>query len=640
MIDIRATRALAVAIATVLAASVVSGAAPAPPAPPRVATPAPPQDLADSLRLLAQLATTRGSQTDSARLARFSDLYWTASLRQSPELSTYGGYPGLNDRWSDRSDEGLALGRRLAREELAALAAIDRSHLGTAEQVTYDLARRGLDLRIEGERFHDEALLVGPMDGIDLDLLQVLEAMPTRTRGDFEDRLRRLRGWPRVVDQVLAQLDKGLAAGITPPRITLHDVPERVRGLLAADPWQSPVLKTFQKLPETIPAAEQQRLRGEAARVFTEQVAPALRKLHDYLAETYVPRARASIAMSDLPDGRAWYVHELRANTTTDLSPEQIHDLGLAEVRRIRGEMDELIASTGFAGGFADFCRFLRTDPRFFYDRPEDLVAAYRDITKRIDPELVRLFGRLPRLPYGVKAMEGPGTRSAPSAYYTNGSLAAGQPGWFLVNTYDLRSRPKWEMEALALHESVPGHHLQWALAEEIEGLPEWRRWDVYPAFAEGWGLYAESLGSELGLYQDPYSRFGQLANEVWRAIRLVVDTGLHAQGWTRQQAVDYCRANSPRPDHDIEVEIDRYISQPGTAPVYKLGALELQKLRRYAQQELGARFDIRAFHEQVLGHGQLPLDVLDKSIRTWVAQTKAGQAKGAGAPVAWPSST
>jgi uncharacterized protein (DUF885 family) len=328
--------------------------------------------------------------------------------------------------------------------------------------------------------------------------------------------------------------------------------------------------------------------------------------------------------MSDLPDGRAWYAFALRVNTTTDLSPEKIHAIGLAEVRRIRGEMDELIASTGFKGSFAEFCRFLRTDPRFFYDRPEDLVAGYRDVTKRIDPELMRLFGRLPRLPYGVKAMEGPGTKSAPSAYYSNGSFSAGLPGWFLVNTYDLKSRPKWDMETLALHESVPGHHLQYALAEELEGLPEWRRWDVYPAFSEGWALYAESLGSELGLYRDPYSRFGRLSAEVWRAIRLVVDTGLHAMGWTRKQAIDYCRATSARPDHDIEVEIDRYITQPGTAPVYKLGELELQELRRYAEKELGASFDIRAFHDQVLGHGQLPLDLLDKSIRGWVAEAKA----------------
>jgi uncharacterized protein (DUF885 family) len=618
----RATPLLAIAAAGAITAT-------APPSVPHPAS-AGPADLVEAARQLSRLAAAVGTESETARFTRFSDLYWAAAMLETPDFATFVGYPGLNDRWPDLSAEGIALRRRIAREERAALASIDRSRLGSAEQVNYDLARRSLEMEIEGERFHGELLLIGPMNGIDLDLPEVLGEMPARTAGDYEIMLERLRRFPRLVEQVLARLAAGLAAGITPPRITLRDVPERVRGLLADDPWKSPVLQAFQKLPETLPAADRERLRGEAARVFTEQVAPSLRKLHEYLATTYVPRARESIAMSDLPDGRAWYAFALRLNTTTDLSPEKIHQLGLAEVRRIRGEMDELIAATGFKGSFADFCRFLRTDPRFFYDRPEDLVAGYRDVTKRIDPELIRLFGRLPRLPYGVKAMEGPGTRSAPSAYYSGGSFAAGLPGWFLVNTYDLKSRPKWDMEALALHESVPGHHLQTSLAHELEGQPEWRKWDVYPAFSEGWALYAESLGRELGLYKDPYSRFGRLSAEVWRAIRLVVDTGLHASGWTRQQAIDYCKANSAKPDHDVVVEVDRYITQPGTAPVYKLGELELQELRRYAERELGARFDIRAFHDQVLGRGPLPLDLLDKSIRAWVAEEKAaGRAPG-----------
>jgi uncharacterized protein (DUF885 family) len=606
----RATPVLA--LASLLSASVPSPVSAVPP------------DLAASERLIARFAGTRGPESESARLRRFFDLYWTTQLREFPDQATFVGYPGLNDRWPDLSAEAVALIHRIAREERTALASIDRSRLTAAEQVDYDLARRHLELQIEGERFRSEVLLIDPLNGIDEELVELLDAMPARTVLDYEAQLARLRGFPKAVDQTLAQLGKGLAAGITPPRVTLRDVPERVKSLVTGDPWKSPVLRTFQKLPEAIPAPDQERLRREAARVFAERVAPALRKLHDYLARTYVPGARESIAMSDLPDGRAWYAYELRSNTTTDLSPAQIHQLGLAEVRRIRREMDELIASTGFAGSFADFSRFLRTDPRFFYDRAEDLLAGYRDIAKRIDPELVRLFGRLPWLPYGVKAMEGPGTKSAPSAYYTSGSLATGMPGWFLVNTYDLRSRPKWQMEALALHESVPGHHLQLALAEELEELPEWRRWDVYPAFAEGWGLYAESLGNELGLYRDPYSHFGQLNAEVWRAIRMVVDTGLHAMGWSRRQAIDYCKANSARPEPDIEVEIDRYIVQPGSAPVYKLGELKLKELRRYAAAELGASFDVRAFHDHVLGHGQLPLDLLDQSVRAWVAEAKA----------------
>jgi uncharacterized protein (DUF885 family) len=587
-----------------------------------------PPDLAESARQVEQLAAARGRESESARLKKFFDLYWAIHLREFPSEATYTGAPGFNDLWPDISPEAVALLHRITRTELAALSSIDRSRLTAAEQIDADLARRRLEMQIEGERFHElapfhnEYLLIDQLDGLDQELVQRLAYMPARGAADYETMLALLRGFPKAVDQTLAQLARGLAAGITPPRVTLRGVPERVLSLIADDPSKSPVLKPFQKMPETIPAAERERLRREAARVFTQQVAPAVRKLHDYLARTYVPQARTSIAMSDLPDGKAWYAYLLRLHTTTDLTPERIHRLGLAEVQRIRKEMDAVIASTGFKGSFADFCRFLRTDPRFFYDRPEDMVAGYRDIAKRIDPELMRLFGRLPRLPYGVKAMEGEAAKAAPSGYYDNGSFAAGQPGWFLVNTYDLKSRPKWEMEALTLHESVPGHHLQISLAAEIDA-PEWRKQDVYPAFSEGWGLYAESLGDEIGLYKDPYSRFGRLSNEIWRALRLVVDTGLHTMGWSRRQAIDYCTQNSARTAHVVEAEIDRYIVQPGTAPVYKIGELKILELRGYAQRELGPKFDLRAFHDHVLGSGDLPLDILEKKIKEWVAETK-----------------
>lgn len=585
-----------------------------------------PPDLAKSSRELQRFPATKGQGSESERLKRFFDLYWFIRMRQFPDLATYLGYPGLNDRLPDLSPETIALIHRIAREQLVALSSIDRARLTAAEQLNYDLARRRIETNIEGERFHDlepfrnEYLLINPMMGVDGSLTGLLGYMPTRTVRDYEDMLARLRGFSTAVDQTIALLGKGLAAGITPPRVTLRGVAERIRNKPADDPTKSPLLVPFQEMPETIPIAERERLRREALRIVEGQVAPALRKLHDYVANTYIPGARETIAMSDLPDGKAWYAYSLRSNTTTDLTPEQIHQLGLSEVKRIRKEMDALIASTGFAGSFEEFSSFLRTDPRFFYDKPEDLVAGYRDIAKRIDPELIKLFGRLPRLPYGVEAME---SKTAPTAFYSNGSLAGGTPGYFLPNTYDLKSRPKWEMEALTLHEAVPGHHLQYALAEEIENLPDWRKWDVYPAFSEGWGLYAESLGSELGLYKDPYSKFGQLTYEMWRAIRLVVDTGLHAFGWTRQQAIEYARANSARPEHIIELEIDRYIAQPGSAPAYKLGELKIKELRAYAQKELGPRFDLRAFHDHILGHGQLPLDLLEKSVKSWVASLK-----------------
>jgi uncharacterized protein (DUF885 family) len=569
------------------------------PAPPALSAPSPPP-------------------TESVRLRRFFEEHWAARLRDSPELATYRGAP--SGGWSDLSPESTARAYDTAREKLAALSAIDRSRLTAAEQLDYDLFRRRLERTLDGQRFEKiwSYLLIDHMSGIDLQLVQLLDYMPARTVADHEAILARLRGFPRVVDQTLDWLAKGLEAGVTPPRVTLRDVPARVGSLLGPE---SPVLAPFRSLPETLPAADRERLRAEADRVFAGQVEPALRKLRDFLAETYVPRARESIALSGLAGGEALYAWQLRTSTTTDLSPEQIHQLGLSEVRRIRGEMDALIAATGFRGSFAEFSEHLRTDPRFFYDRPEDLVAGYRDIAKRIDAALIRLFGRLPRLPYGVKPLAGPGAQSAPAGSYNNGSFEAGLPGWFVVNTYDLKARPKWAMAALTLHEAVPGHHLQYALAQEIEDLPEWRRWDVYPAFAEGWALYAEGLGVELGIYDDPYSSFGRLSNEIWRALRLVVDTGLHARGWTRQQAIDTYLAHTARSLREIENEVDRIIVSPGTVPVYKIGELKIRELRASAQRELGPRFDLRAFHDRLLGHGQLPLDLLEKSVEDWVRE-------------------
>ena len=587
-----------------------------------------PPDLLESSRQLESFPATKGQGSESERLKRFFDLYWRTGLIEGPELATYVGAPGFDDRLSDLSPETEELGKRIDHQEQKALTSIDRSRLTPAEQVDYDLALGRLDEAIEAERFHHGYpvhQLNGPQEEIGL----LLTSMPARSVPDYENMLTRLRAYPRKIDQTIARLEKGLKEGITPPRVTLRDVPAQIDGLLTEDPLQSAALTPFQEFPESIPAAGRERLRSEAARAFREGLAPALRRLRGYLVDTYIPAARETLAVSDLPDGKAWYAYLLRTSTTTDLTPEQIHRIGLAEVKRIRGEMAALIASTGFKGSFEDFATFLRTDPRFYYDKPEDLVTGYRDIAKRIDPELVKLFGKLPRLPYGVTVVPDFQGKSQTTGYYGNGSLAAGRPGWFYANTYNLKARPKWLMESLTAHEAVPGHHIQYALVEELGELPDWRKWDVYPAFSEGWAFYAETLGYEIGLYKDPYSRFGQLSNEIWRACRLVVDTGLHTMGWTRQQAIDYMRDNSAKPGHDAEVEVDRYIVWPAGACVYKIGQMKIRELRTYAERELGPRFDVRAFHDQVLGHGQLPLRLLEKNIRAWVASQQAAPERG-----------
>jgi uncharacterized protein (DUF885 family) len=354
-----------------------------------------------------------------------------------------------------------------------------------------------------------------------------------------------------------------------------------------------------------------------------DSVLPAWRLLHRFLIDRYVPSARETIGLSAVADGEAWYAFAVRQYTTTTMTPSEIHALGLREVARIRAAMDSIITQTGFTGSFADFIQFLRTDPRFFFSDTGSLLREYRDIAKRIDPGLIRLFGRLPRTPYGVIAVPAYSERNVTTAYYMPGSPEAGRPGYFYANTYDLKARPKWEMEALTVHEAVPGHHLQIALAQELENVPSFRKHLGFTAFVEGWGLYSESLGHDLGLYTDPYSRFGALTYDMWRAVRLVLDTGLHSMGWSRQQAIDYFAANSSKPLHDITVEVDRYISWPGQALAYKIGQLKIRELRDHAQRELGDAFDVREFHDEVLGAGAIPLNILDARIRAWVTREK-----------------
>src|SRR5581483_8520930 len=396
---------------------------------------------------------------------------------------------------------------------------IDRAKLSADDQLNYDLFRRNLAQSIEGARFPDEFLAISQLGGVHHEAADLLEITPHATVKDYEDIVARLNALPALVDQNLALLQKGLAAGVTQPRITLRDVPQQVKNLMTDDPEKNALLLRFHEFPAGIPEADRARLRREAETALKEKVIPAFTRLHDFLEKEYVPKARAGIAAKDLPDGDAWYAFNVRERTTTTLSPDEIHQLGLAEVARIRKEMDRVIAQTGFKGSFAEFCKFLRTDQRFFYRNGDDLLRGYRDIAKRVDPELAHLFGKLPRLPYGVQAVPAYAEKSQTTAYYQGGSPPAGRPGYFFAKLYAVNTRPKWEMESLTLHEAVPGHHLQISLAQEMENVPEFRKHGGYTAFVEGWGLYAESLGTEMGFYKDPYMKFGQLTYEIWRAI-------------------------------------------------------------------------------------------------------------------------
>ena len=556
---------------------------------------------------------------DSARLAELFALQWDYEMAEYPEWGTYVGLEGYNDRWTDMSLE--AIGRREAElgRPLAVLDHIDRGALSAADRLNFDLFAHGARLELEGARFPGELMPIDQFDGAQLSLAQVLSVAPKRDAGDYEDILARLDAVPEVVDQWIALLRLGLEQGVTPPAIVLRDVPGQVADLMVADLERNPFYEAFRTIPDTFDDSAALRLRRLGAAAVEERVIPAYARLHEFLTTTYIPNARETTGMGALPDGEAWYRHAVESYTTTDLRPEEIHALGLAEVARIRAEMEVVIESTGFSGDFDAFIELLRTDDRFYHDSAEALLMGYRDIAKRVDPELMRLFGTLPRMTYGVVPTPDYNAPSDATARYRSGSIEAGRPGTFFANSYNLRSRPIWEMEALTLHEAVPGHHLQLALQQELEGLPEFRRHGGYTVFIEGWGLYAESLGEELGLYRDPYSKFGQLTYEIWRAIRLVVDTGLHSMGWTRDEAIRYFLANSSKLEHDVTVEIDRYLVIPGQALAYKIGELKFKELRAAATEALGERFDIRDFHDAVLAEGALPIEVLDRRMREWI---------------------
>jgi len=566
---------------------------------------------------------TDPSLTASVRLHRLFDLDWERGLQESPEFATSVGDTRFDDRWTDFSAAAIEARKAECEWPLRVIKSIDRSQLSKSDQLNYDLFRRDLELGIEGNQYPGELLQISQLGGIQQSVAQELTQMHTDSVKAYENILARLRAVPGMMDEQIALLKRGLALKVTPPKITLRAVPDQILNVIPEDPMQSALLRPFKEFPETIPVADQERLRAEAVQVYKEQLVPAYNKLYDFMTREYLPGARQSTAWSDLPNGVNWYALNVRQMTTTTMTPKEIHELGLAEVRRIHTEMEKVMTETGYKGSFPDFLKFLRTDSQFFYTHPEELLAGYREIAKRIDPELSKQFGKLPRLTYGVKAVPDYAEKSAPAAYYEGGSEKAGRPGWFVANTCNLKGRPKWQMETLTLHEAVPGHHLQISLAQEMADVPEFRKYSGYTAYIEGWALYCESLGSGLGLYKDRYSKFGQLKFEMWRADRLVVDTGMHAFGWSRQQAIDYMMQNTGDDVFNATVEIDRYLVMPGQALAYKIGQLKIRALRTQAEQELGSSFNIRKFHDALLENGALPMDVLEIRMKEWVAAEK-----------------
>ncbi|HWC65847.1 MAG TPA: DUF885 domain-containing protein, partial [Thermoanaerobaculia bacterium] len=458
-------------------------------------------------------AAAPGSDED-VRLRRFFDAEWQWGLDQYPEGATLVGDNRGNDRLTDMSLEAIAARKRRSETELATLKTFRRDALSPENRVSYDLFLHDVELSIEGNRFPTEYLAIGPMSGMQIELPSLPPQTPFRSARDYEMYLSRLAAIPRLADQVIALLQKGVETGWVPARIAVEKVPDQLRAEASGPAEKSSFYEPFTRFPEAIPEADRARFRKEGAAAIARRVQPAFGKLLDYFTTAYLPRCRKDVGAWALPDGEAFYAYSVRLYTTTSLSPKEIHEIGLREVARIHSEMEKVIAETGFKGSFADFLKDLRTNPRFYYTNPDDLVRGYRDVAKRIDGGLPRLFATLPRNSYGVAVIPEAAQPAQTTAYYQPGAADGSRAGFMMVNPYKLDTRPKYEMEALTLHEAVPGHHLQIALAQELKDLPDFRRNAYYTAFGEGWGLYAASLGRELGLYEAPYPHFGQLTYE------------------------------------------------------------------------------------------------------------------------------
>jgi uncharacterized protein (DUF885 family) len=529
--------------------------------------------------------------------------------------------------WGALSAAMLGLSAVMAGGTVAMLASAAGLHVGyTGPNVGTDVLLGLAALSALGQHFRAHLLPLNQLAGIQMQH-QILEVLRFESMKDYEDWLARLQSFGVYLDQTLLLMRRGMAEGRMYPRVVMQRVSDQIAQQRVTNAQDSPYFAPFRNFPAAI--AEEVRpqlaIAGQAA--IEEVVLPAYQRLQEFFEHEYLPACPAAIAVSARKDGKAYYEYLVRYHTTTPLTPAQIHEIGLREVKRIRGEMQEVMRRSGYKYDLGRFFELLEKDRRFYYATAEELLDGYRVIAKRIDPELPRLFGKLPRTPYGVKAIPELSAPDAPGAYYYPAAADGSRAGNFYANTYKPETRPKWEMEALTAHEAVPGHHLQIALGQELGDLPQFRRNGLdYTAFVEGWGLYAESLGDELGLYQDPYSKFGQLSAEMWRAIRLVVDTGIHAKNWSRERAIDYFKANAGKSELDIANEVDRYIVWPGQALAYKIGQMKIQELRQHAQEKLGSKFDVRAFHDTVLGNGVVPLDVLETKVNEWVAQRAASE--------------
>ncbi len=552
----------------------------------------------------------------------FLENEWNFKLSQSPVYATAMGVKGFETEWRDYSLEAIQMRKSRLEDTLRSLESFSAKTLSETNQLNLRLFTQLTRNELEISQYNRHLLPFSHRGGIQL-AHEESGVIPLKSFDDFYFWIQRLRNLDKRIEQTIALAKTGLQRGYKPPRILMERVNRQINLQSHSKVKESPYYKVFIDLPESISKEDQTSLRMEAEEVIKETVIPSYLLLEKYFKEEYLPQSRESVGLYDIPNGRELYEVLAKSFTTTDLSPKEIHQIGLKEVKRIRSEMEVIIKQLEFEGSFNDFLKFLREDERFYYKTPEELFEGYLAVSKRIDPELVRLFGTLPRTPYGLRAIPDESAPDTTTAYYMPPAPGGLRPGYYYVNLYRPETRPKFEMEVLSVHEAVPGHHLQIALAMEMEEMPMFRRVSPYTAFVEGWGLYSESLGYDLGLYKDPYSQFGQLTYDMWRAVRLVVDTGMHYYEWDRQRAIDFFLENAGKSELDIINEIDRYIVMPGQALAYKIGQMKFLSLKEMAKNELGDKFNIRDFHDIILSEGALPLNELDSIIENYIIENK-----------------
>ena len=573
----------------------------------------------------AEQQATASAAEAGQRLNAMFERYFEEYLELNPLFATQIGDNRYNDRLPNYlSPEYRAQEREMNERYLAAVQEFDPAQLSGEDRISYEIFLRERMHQRESERFPSYLLPLSQTGGLPT-MMPALgsgtNAQPFVTVADYENWLERLDGFIVFMDQAIVNMREGVAQGVVQPRPVMEKVLSQLDTLIVSKAEESPFYGPIAKIPDTVPVAERERLTVAYKAAIDGKVMPAYRRVRDYVRDDYLPKTRASVAWTALPDGKAWYAYLVKQHTTTDMSPEQIHQIGLDEVARILGEMDGVRQVVGFEGDLQAFFNHLESDPRFYFTQSADLLQGYLELKVRIDAALPKLFSLLPKADYQVRAVEAYRAQSAAGANYQRASADGSRPGIFYVNTFNLKAQPRFGMETLSLHEASPGHHFQGSIAQELTDLPRFRRFGGgYTAYAEGWALYAEYLGKELGLFTDPYQWFGRLNDEQLRAMRLVVDTGLHSLGWSREQAIKYMLDNSTMAETDVVSEVERYIAWPGQALGYKIGDLRIQALRRNAEKELGAKFDVRDFHREVLGDGGVPLDVLEAKIARWVA--------------------